>query len=94
MFGDAGYSSNQFWRLIKRQYRAEPIIKTNPAHKKALFPETPEWKPPPNVIFIRADSELFFKFTPLILFLNYLYYTILNNIDFVNKFERLKLEKK
>ena len=31
-------------RLIKCQYKAEPIIKVNPAHKKALFPESEEWK--------------------------------------------------
>lgn len=41
---DAGYCSNKLRRLIKRQYGAEPIIKVNPAHKKALFPETEEWK--------------------------------------------------
>ena len=37
---DAGYSSDKFRGLIKRQYRAEPIIKANRIHKKALFPET------------------------------------------------------
>jgi len=43
---DAGYSSKKLRFVIKRQYRAEPIIKVNPAHKKsrALFPETEEWK--------------------------------------------------
>jgi transposase len=41
---DAGYSSTKLRRLIKSQYHAEPIIKVNPAHKKALFPETEEWK--------------------------------------------------
>jgi transposase len=41
---DAGYSSNKLRSLIKRQYRAKPIIKVNPVHKKALFPETEEWK--------------------------------------------------
>lgn len=41
---DAGYSSTKLRFLIKRQYRAKPIIKVNPAHKKALFPETEEWK--------------------------------------------------
>ncbi|MFC1901728.1 transposase [Chloroflexota bacterium] len=41
---DAGYSSKNLRQLIKRQYRAEPIIKVNPAHKKALFPETKEWQ--------------------------------------------------
>lgn len=40
---DAGYSSNKLRRLIKRQYLAEPIIKVNKAHKKAVFPETSEW---------------------------------------------------
>lgn len=44
IIADAGYSSDKFKRLIKRQYRAEPIIKVNPAHKKALFHETDEWK--------------------------------------------------
>jgi transposase len=41
---DAGYSSDKLRRLIKRQYRAEPIIKVNPTHKKALFPITEEWQ--------------------------------------------------
>jgi len=44
VIADAGYSSDKLRRLIRRQYRAEPIIKVNPAHKKALFPETEEWK--------------------------------------------------
>ncbi len=41
---DAGYSSDKLRSLIKRQYRAEPIIKVNKAHKKALFIETDDWK--------------------------------------------------
>ena len=41
---DAGYSSKKLRMLIRRQYRGEPIIKVNPRHKKALFPETKEWK--------------------------------------------------
>ena len=43
---DAGYSSKKLRGLIKHQYRAEPIIKVNAAHKKAkaLLPETEEWK--------------------------------------------------
>ena len=44
IIGDAGYSSSKFLRLIKRQYRAEPIISINPAHKKLVFSETREWK--------------------------------------------------
>lgn len=44
VIADAGYSSQKLRRLIKNQYRAEPIIKVNPSHKKALFPETEEWK--------------------------------------------------
>jgi transposase len=44
VIADAGYSSEKLRRLIKRQYRAEPIIKVNPSHKKALFPETKEWQ--------------------------------------------------
>ncbi len=44
VIADAGYSSDKFRRLIKRQYRGEPIIKVNRAHKKALFVETEEWK--------------------------------------------------
>jgi transposase len=44
IIADAGYSSDKLRQLIKRQYRAGPIIKVNPAHKKALFPETKEWK--------------------------------------------------
>jgi transposase len=41
---DAGYCSNKLRKLIKRQYRAEPIIKVNPAHKKSVFTETEEWQ--------------------------------------------------
>ncbi len=41
---DAGYSSNKLRSHIKRQYRAEPIIKVNKAHKKSLFIETKEWR--------------------------------------------------
>jgi transposase len=44
VIADAGYSSDKLRRLIKRQYRGEPIIKVNRAHKKALFFETEEWK--------------------------------------------------
>lgn len=41
-----GYSSEGFRRLIHRQYRATPVIKANPNHKKALkaYPETPDWQ--------------------------------------------------
>lgn len=46
VIADSGYSSEKFRRLIRRQYRAIPIIKTNPAHKKATesYPETPHWQ--------------------------------------------------
>jgi len=44
VIADAGYSSQKLRHLIKCQYKGEPIIKVNPAHKKALFPETEEWK--------------------------------------------------
>ena len=49
---DAGYSSKKLRMLIRRQYRGEPIIKVNPRHKKALFPETKEWK----AIYSRRSS--------------------------------------
>ena len=43
---DAGYSSKELRHVIKYQYHAEPIIKVNPAHKKAmrLYPETREFQ--------------------------------------------------
>jgi transposase len=46
VIADSGYSSEPFRRLIRRQYRAIPIIKTNPTHKKALrsYPETDHWQ--------------------------------------------------
>jgi transposase len=44
VIADAGYSSEKLRKLIRKQYRAEPIIKVNPSHKKYLFPETEEWK--------------------------------------------------
>jgi transposase len=54
VIADAGYSSERFRRLIRRQYRAIPIIKTNPAHKKAmsLYPETDLWE----AIYNRRNS--------------------------------------
>ncbi len=43
VMGDAGYSSKALRQLIRRQYRAVPIIKVNPSHKKAArVPMTPE----------------------------------------------------
>lgn len=46
VLADAGYSSLPLWRLIKNQYRAEPIIDPNPTHKiiVARNEKTPEWK--------------------------------------------------
>lgn len=41
---DAGYSSNELRRLIKRQYRAQPVIRAPKTHKKWLDEETPEWQ--------------------------------------------------
>lgn len=43
---DAGYSSKKLRHAIKRQFRAKPIIKVNPSHKKAkaLFPEDEEFR--------------------------------------------------
>jgi transposase len=57
IIGDAGYSSGPLHRLIKRQYRAEPMIKINPAHKKALFTETQEWK---RIFSLRSSVERIF----------------------------------
>jgi len=46
VIADSAYSSEEFRRLIRRQYRAIPIIKPNPSHKKAVksYPETPQWQ--------------------------------------------------
>jgi len=41
---DAGYSSEELRRLIKRQYRAEAIIKAHKHHKRWIVDETPEWQ--------------------------------------------------
>jgi len=41
---DTAYSSNDVRYLIKRQYRAEPIIKYHPRNKKYQEPETKEWR--------------------------------------------------
>ena len=51
---DAGYSSENIRYNIKRQYRAEPIIKSNPTHKKAIAknPQTKEW----NAIYSRRQA--------------------------------------
>ncbi|MFC1974350.1 transposase, partial [Chloroflexota bacterium] len=43
IIADSGYSSEKLRMKIRWQYRAWPIIKVNPSHKKALlkYPETP-----------------------------------------------------
>ena len=43
---DAAYSDRALRKLIRRQYRAEPIIDPNPQHKKAvgLTKKTAEWR--------------------------------------------------
>jgi len=43
---DAGYSSDRLRRLIKRQFRATPLIDAHPLHKKAVATQkaTLEWK--------------------------------------------------
>jgi IS5 family transposase len=43
VMADAGYSSNELRNLIKRQYRAEPIVKAKRSDK-AIDLETPAWK--------------------------------------------------
>lgn len=44
IMADPGYSSDELRTHIHRQYGAEPIIKANPAHKKAAARETLEFK--------------------------------------------------
>jgi hypothetical protein len=49
VMADAGYSSKELVALVRRQYRAEPIIQTNRAHKKAMltrgaWESTETWK--------------------------------------------------
>jgi len=43
---DAGYSSDNLRRVIKRQYRATPVIDPNPTHKKAVArqEDIPDWR--------------------------------------------------
>jgi transposase len=43
---DAAYSSDKLRAVIRRQYRATPVIDPNPTHKKAFarVQKTPEWK--------------------------------------------------
>jgi len=43
---DAGYSSDRLRRMIKRQFRATPLIDPHPLHKKAIAwkESIPEWK--------------------------------------------------
>ncbi|MFQ5925186.1 MAG: transposase, partial [Dehalococcoidia bacterium] len=54
IIADMGYSSREFRHLIHRQYRATPVIKANPKHKKAIeaYPETPDWQ----LIYNRRSS--------------------------------------
>ena len=46
VIADAGYSSEPLRRLIHKQFHGNPIIKTNPTHKKAIqaHPEDAEWQ--------------------------------------------------
>ncbi|MCX5992415.1 MAG: transposase [Chloroflexi bacterium] len=46
VIADAGYCSEAVRHLIRRQYRAVPIIKTNPSHKRAVraYPEDADWQ--------------------------------------------------
>ncbi|MFC2058078.1 transposase [Chloroflexota bacterium] len=46
VIADSGYSSEKLRQLIRWQYHATPIVKVNPAHKRAIknHPETPEWQ--------------------------------------------------
>lgn len=41
---DAAYSSAKLRKVIKRQWKAEPIIRAPKHHKKFLGEETPEWQ--------------------------------------------------
>jgi transposase len=41
---DAGYSSEELRKVIKRQWRAQPIIKAYKTHKKWLAEETAGWQ--------------------------------------------------
>ncbi len=41
---DAGYTSEELRRAIKRQWRAQPIIKAPKSHKRRLPEETTEWQ--------------------------------------------------
>ncbi|MBA7544788.1 hypothetical protein ES705_37149 [subsurface metagenome] len=41
---DAGYSSGKLRSVIKKQYRAKPIIRSPKTHKKWIGEETPEWQ--------------------------------------------------
>jgi transposase len=41
---DAAYSSTHLRRVIKNQWKAEPIIKAPKHHKKWVGEETPEWR--------------------------------------------------
>jgi transposase len=49
VIGDKGYSGKPLFHLIRRQYRAQPIIQINPGHKTLMkemgdSQKTPEWK--------------------------------------------------
>jgi len=41
---DAGYTSEELRRAIKRQWRAQPIIRAPKSHKRRLPEETAEWQ--------------------------------------------------
>lgn len=49
VLADQGYSGKELLHLVRRQYRAEPIIQINKSHKRLMRTEgpvqkTPEWK--------------------------------------------------
>jgi transposase len=37
IMADAGYSSSQLVRLMRRQYKSEPVIQTNRSHRKLML---------------------------------------------------------
>ena len=41
---DAGYSSDELRKVIKRQWRAQRIIRAPKTHKKWIDEQTPEWQ--------------------------------------------------
>jgi len=55
VLADQGYSGRPLFGLIRRQYKAEPIIQVNKAHKRLALAE-PQWSPEWTALYKQRQS--------------------------------------